>query len=135
MTVYCSDQTHSATEKDAKIAGIGKKNVRKIAVDERFAMRADALEAAIVEDTRAGATPICVVASLGATGVGAMDPIRHGVWLHVTTLAGRHVARRLHFDQRIGFHQRVMAQAGSTARLPMLWLYSENDQNYGPDKP
>ncbi|MGH7354750.1 MAG: pyridoxal phosphate-dependent decarboxylase family protein [Candidatus Rokuibacteriota bacterium] len=90
-TVYCSDQTHSATEKDAKIAGIGKRNVRKIAVDERFAMRADALEAAIVEDKRVGATPICVVASLGSTGVGAMDPLRqigevcrrHSVWLHV----------------------------------------------------
>ena len=90
-TVYCSDQTHSATEKDAKIAGIGKSNVRKIPVDERFAMRADALDAALAEDTQAGATPICVVASLGTTGVGAMDPLgaigevcrRHGVWLHV----------------------------------------------------
>jgi aromatic-L-amino-acid/L-tryptophan decarboxylase len=91
FTVYCSDQTHSATEKDAKIAGIGKKNVRKIAVDERFAMRPEVLEATIVEDKQAGAMPICVVASLGATGVGAMDPLRaigevcrrHGVWLHV----------------------------------------------------
>ncbi len=90
-TVYCSDQTHSATEKDAKIAGIGKNNVRKIPVDERFAMRADALDAALAEDTQAGATPICVVASLGTTGVGAMDPLgaigevcrRRGVWLHV----------------------------------------------------
>jgi aromatic-L-amino-acid decarboxylase len=91
LTVYCSDQTHSATEKDAKIAGVGRRNVRKIAVDERFAMRAEALEAAVVEDRNAGATPICTVASLGATGVGAMDPLRaigevcrrHGVWLHV----------------------------------------------------
>src|SRR6266571_3902032 len=55
-TVYCSDQTHSATEKDAKIAGIGKNNVRKIPVDERFAMRADALDAALAEDTPAGAS-------------------------------------------------------------------------------
>jgi aromatic-L-amino-acid/L-tryptophan decarboxylase len=91
FTVYCSDQTHSATEKDAKVAGIGRQNVRKIAVDENFALRTDALDAAIEEDRRSGATPICVVASLGTTGVGAMDPLRaigevcrrHGVWLHV----------------------------------------------------
>ena len=91
LKVYCSTETHSATEKGAKIAGLGMRNVRKIAVDDRFAMRPDALEAAIREDLAAGATPICVVASLGTTGVGAMDPLRpigeacrrHGVWLHV----------------------------------------------------
>src|SRR2546428_295593 len=91
LRVYCSTETHSATEKGAKIAGLGKRNVRKIAVDDRFAMRPDALEAAIREDRAAGATPMCVVASLGTTGVGAMDPLRpigqacrrHGVWLHV----------------------------------------------------
>src|SRR5439155_1736227 len=51
----------------------------------------DWLDAAIREDRAAGATPMCVVASLGTTGVGAMDPLRpigeacrrHGVWLHV----------------------------------------------------
>jgi aromatic-L-amino-acid decarboxylase len=91
LTVYCSDQTHSATEKDAKIAGLGRTNVRKVAVDDAFAMRPDALEAAIRDDRASGATPVCVVASLGTTGVGAMDPLgpigevcaRHGVWLHV----------------------------------------------------
>ncbi|HEU5319908.1 MAG TPA: pyridoxal-dependent decarboxylase, partial [Methylomirabilota bacterium] len=91
LVVYCSSETHSATEKGAKIAGLGRKNVRKVAVDDRFAMRADALEAAIAADRAAGATPVCVVASLGTTGVGAMDPLRavgevcrkHGVFLHV----------------------------------------------------
>jgi aromatic-L-amino-acid decarboxylase len=91
LTVYCSTETHSATEKGAKIAGIGRKNVRKIPVDDTFAMRADALDRAIAEDRDAGTTPACVVASLGATGVGAVDPLRaigdvcrrHGVFLHV----------------------------------------------------
>ena len=91
MTVYCSAQTHSATEKDAKIAGIGRANVRKVPTDERFAMRADRLGAMIRDDLAVGATPICVVASLGTTGVGAMDPLRaigevcrrHHVFLHV----------------------------------------------------
>jgi dienelactone hydrolase len=36
-------------------------------------------------------------------------------------------------DQRIRFHAPALASAGRTARLPMLWLYAENDRNYGPD--
>ncbi|MGH7277979.1 MAG: pyridoxal phosphate-dependent decarboxylase family protein, partial [Candidatus Rokuibacteriota bacterium] len=91
LTVYCSGETHSATEKDVKVAGLGRRNLRKIPVDAAFAMRPDALETAIAEDLRAGARPTCVVASLGTTGVGAVDPLRaigevcrrHGVWLHV----------------------------------------------------
>ncbi len=91
LRVYCSTETHSSIEKDVKIAGLGRQSLRKIPVDGAFAMRADALEAAILEDRAAGATPACVVATLGTTGVGAVDPLgpigqvcrRHGVFLHV----------------------------------------------------
>jgi len=76
VIVYASDQTHSATEKGAKIAGLGRENVRQVETDpETFAMRPEALEAAIREDRAAGRLPACVVASLGATGVGAMDDL------------------------------------------------------------
>ena len=54
-------------------------------------MRPDALDAAIREDRAAGHVPAGVVASLGATGVGAIDLLRpigeicraHGLYLHV----------------------------------------------------
>jgi dienelactone hydrolase len=35
-------------------------------------------------------------------------------------------------DQRIRFNADTFAEAGRRARLPMLWLYAENDRNYGP---
>jgi dienelactone hydrolase len=35
-------------------------------------------------------------------------------------------------DRRIRFHEPAFASAGRSARLPMLWMYSENDRNYGP---
>lgn len=35
-------------------------------------------------------------------------------------------------DARLGFHERMLAQAGRAAPVPTLWLYSENDRNYGP---
>jgi aromatic-L-amino-acid decarboxylase len=92
IVVYTSDQTHSATEKGAKIAGLGRANVRIIPTDpETFAMDPAAFEAAILADKAAGRIPACLVANLGATGVGAMDDLaalgaiakRHGLFAHV----------------------------------------------------
>ena len=89
--VYTSDQAHSATEKGAKIAGYGRNHVRLIETGDDFAMRADALDAAIRADKAAGLRPACIVASMGTTGVGAIDRLdeigavarAHDVFLHV----------------------------------------------------
>jgi aromatic-L-amino-acid decarboxylase len=91
LTVYTSNQTHSATEKNVKIIGLGQENLRLIDVDENFALRPDLLQAQIEADIAAGCVPACVVASVGATGVGAVDPLRaigeicerHNIFLHV----------------------------------------------------
>ncbi|WP_416896157.1 MAG: pyridoxal phosphate-dependent decarboxylase family protein [Minwuia sp.] len=91
LVAYCSDQTHTATEKGAKIAGYGRRNVRKIATDDTFAIIPAELEKAIQADIAAGRKPACAVASLGATGVGAIDDLaamgeicrRYGVFFHV----------------------------------------------------
>ena len=41
-------------EKAVKIAGLGRQNLRLVEVDERFAMRPDALARQIVKDRKAG---------------------------------------------------------------------------------
>ncbi|GAB4343512.1 MAG: aspartate aminotransferase family protein [Flammeovirgaceae bacterium] len=91
LVVYCSTETHSSVEKAAKIAGIGKRNVRKIGVDAEFAMRAESLEKAIRQDVEIGLKPAVVVATIGTTSSTAIDPVRkigeickkYGIWLHV----------------------------------------------------
>jgi aromatic-L-amino-acid decarboxylase len=91
MAVYCSTEAHSSVEKGVKIAGYGVRNLRQIPVDENFAMRADALAAAIAADLAAGIRPACIVACIGTTGVGACDPLAaiaaiakaHDIFLHV----------------------------------------------------
>ncbi len=96
LVAYTSEQAHSATEKGAKIAGYGKANVRLIETDEAFAMRPEALRAAIEADLAAGRVPACVVASMGTTGVGAVDPLgligeicrEHGIFFHVDAAWG-----------------------------------------------
>src|SRR5947209_3487168 len=54
LTLYTSEQSHSSIEKDAIAVGIGQSNVRKVPVDSKFAMRADALAAMVEQDVAAG---------------------------------------------------------------------------------
>ncbi len=90
-TVYCSSETHSSIEKDVKIAGFGRDRLRKIAYDDKFAMRPDKLEKAIRDDLEQGLKPTCVIATIGTTGSTAIDPLReiaeicrrYEVFLHV----------------------------------------------------
>ncbi len=91
FSVYCSTETHSSIEKDVKIAGFGSASLRRVAIDESFAMRPEALVEAIEADRAEGVTPLCVIAALGTTSSTAIDPIEaigevcgeYGIWLHV----------------------------------------------------
>jgi aromatic-L-amino-acid/L-tryptophan decarboxylase len=91
LIVYASDQSHSSVEKAATLAGFGRDNVRLVAHDESYAMRADALAEAIRRDQANGCTPCAIVATNGTTATTALDPVaavaavarEHGLWLHV----------------------------------------------------
>jgi aromatic-L-amino-acid decarboxylase len=91
MVIYCSGQSHSSVDKAALLAGFGRNHVHLLPVDERYAIRPEALEAAIQADLERGLTPCAVVATVGTTATTALDPIeaivsiasRYGLWLHV----------------------------------------------------
>jgi aromatic-L-amino-acid/L-tryptophan decarboxylase len=91
LVAYTSTQAHSSIEKDMKVAGIGRANLRLIAVDEQFAMRPELLEKAIEEDKEVGRIPFFVCATIGTTSSLAFDPLpaigeickKHNIWLHV----------------------------------------------------
>ena len=91
LVVYHSEQAHSSVEKAALLAGFGRENLRAIATDGSYAMRAEALAAAIAADRGAGRTPCAIVATTGTTATTALDPVvaiagvarEAGAWLHV----------------------------------------------------
>jgi len=91
LTVYASEEAHSSVEKDVKIAGYGRENLRYIPTDENFAMIPSELDKAIAADKAKGMKPACVIATIGTTSSTAIDPLgpigeicaKHGVWLHV----------------------------------------------------
>ena len=67
LVAYTTAHAHSATEKGLRIAGIGSDRLRLVDVDPSFAMRPDALEAAIGADRAAGLLPFYVTATAGTT--------------------------------------------------------------------
>jgi len=91
LRIYVTDQTHSHVEKAAIALGIGQNNVVRIACDDEFRMRPDALREQIEEDSRAGMQPAAIVATVGTTSTTSTDPVpaiakvarEFGVWLHV----------------------------------------------------
>ena len=82
LVAYTSTQAHSSVEKAVKIAGLGRANLRQIAVDDRFAMRADLLEQQIASDLHADLTPCFVSATVGTTSSNGMDPLARD-WAHL----------------------------------------------------
>jgi aromatic-L-amino-acid decarboxylase len=91
LIVYVSGHAHSSVDKAATLAGFGAANIRHVAVDGDFAIKPEALRAAIEQDRAAGLKPCAIVATVGTTTTTATDPLKpigaiakeFGLWLHV----------------------------------------------------
>lgn len=92
LIVYTSPHAHSSVVKAALLAGFGRDNLRMVDVDPTtYAMRPEALAAAMAADVAAGRKPAAVVAAVGTTGTTAMDPVaqivavaqEYAAWVHV----------------------------------------------------
>ncbi len=96
MTIYTSADAHYSIKKAAGFAGIGRENVREVAVDATGRMDVALLRAAIAEDRAAGRLPVMVNATAATTVLGAFDPLaeigrvarEEGLWFHVDGALG-----------------------------------------------
>ena len=111
--------------------GLGLESIRRIPVDDRFAMRADVLRAAIAEDRGAGRLPLAVVATVGTTSSTSIDPVAAiaeickaaGVWLHVDAAYAGVMAI-------LPEYRHVLAGANAADSLvvnPHKWLFTPFD--------
>ena len=94
--LYASAETHHCVAKAARLAGLPPAAMRSLPTDARLRLRPEALEAAVREDHAAGRRPFLVVANVGTTNTGAVDPLpeiariarEHGLWLHADAAYG-----------------------------------------------
>jgi aromatic-L-amino-acid decarboxylase len=129
--IYCSTETHSSVEKAVKIAGFGKQSLTKIEVDDQLRLRPEKLEETIKADIMEGLIPCAVVAALGTTGTGAIDPLkpigklceRFKIWLHVdAAYAGSALVIEQYRDMLEGIEL-----ADSFVFNPHKWMFTNFD--------
>ena len=131
LTAYASTQAHSSIEKAVKVTGLGRENLRLVDVDEKFAMRPDALARAIAKDRQAGKTPAFVAATVGSTSSNAMDPLpeigricrEEGIWLHVDAAMSGTAALCPEFR----WIQEGVEAADSYCFNPHKWMFTNFD--------
>jgi glutamate/tyrosine decarboxylase-like PLP-dependent enzyme len=95
--LYVSPETHHSFLKAARLAGLGTEAVREVRVDSGLRMVPEELAARIREDREAGLSPFLVVATVGSTSAGVVDPVADlaqvaeeegGLWLHADAAWG-----------------------------------------------
>jgi len=131
LRAYCSTQTHSSASKAAGVMGVGRANLRAIAVDAAYAMRPEALRAAIEADLAAGLRPFFVCATVGTTSSTTIDPVRaigeiareYGLWLHVDAAMAGTAALCPEFRPL----QDGLELADSYAFNPHKWMFTNFD--------
>jgi aromatic-L-amino-acid decarboxylase len=129
--VYTSLHAHSSIEKGALALGMGQRNVRKIAVDEAFRMRPEALAEAVEQDRDAGLRPCCVVSTVGTTSVTSVDPVsaiqdvcdRYGLWHHIDAAYGGPAT----LLEENAWMLEGAARADSLVTNPHKWLFTPID--------
>ncbi len=133
LVAYTSSEAHSSLEKAAMIAGIGVDNLRLIEVDDRFAMRSEALKGQIEKDRDAGLVPFFVSATVGTTSSNALDPLSaiggicrsEGIWFHVDAAMSGTAALCPEFR----FIQNGVELADSYTFNPHKWMFTNFDCN------
>ncbi|MFZ0914938.1 MAG: pyridoxal-dependent decarboxylase [Candidatus Korobacteraceae bacterium] len=133
LVAYTSNQAHSSIEKAAMVAGIGMDNLRLIEVDERFAMRPEALARQIQRDRQSGLVPFFVSATVGTTSSNALDPLpaigticrENGLWFHVDAAMSGTAALCPEFR----YIQDGIEFADSYTFNPHKWMFTNFDCN------
>jgi aromatic-L-amino-acid/L-tryptophan decarboxylase len=128
LGLYLSTETHVVSDRAADMLGIGWANVRHVAVDAGYRMRADELRDRITRDRDAGVRPFAVVGTAGTVATGAIDPLpeiadicaEEDIWFHVDAAYGG--PAMLAEDLRPLFEG--TERADSIAFDPHKWLYT-----------
>jgi aromatic-L-amino-acid decarboxylase len=131
LRIYASEQAHSSIEKALMTLGLGRASLVRIPTDEGYALRPDALAAAIADDRGAGRRPLAIVGTIGTTSSTAIDPAaaiadiaeREGLWFHIDAAYGGTVALLPERRSDLAGWER----ADSIVVNPHKWLFTPLD--------
>jgi aromatic-L-amino-acid/L-tryptophan decarboxylase len=127
LTVYVSQEGHASIDKSMALLGMGRGQLRRIAVRDDFTIDLEALAQQVTADRANGYHPICVVGNAGTINTGAVDPLAalaafcrtQGLWFHVDAAYGGPAARTC----VAGPLFQGLAEADSVVVNAHKWLY------------
>lgn len=136
LRLYTSEISHFSMEKGAHLLGLGYGSVVKVPVDSKQKIDVNALEQLIEADLKNGNLPFCVVATIGTTDYGSIDPMteisricqKFDLWLHADAaygsaviLSSKYVQRVVGFDScdsiTVDFHKMFLLPISCSAVL------------------
>lgn len=136
LRLYTSEISHFSMEKGAHLLGLGYDSVVKVPVDSKQKIDVNALEQLIEADLKNGNLPFCVVATIGTTDYGSIDPMteisricqKFDLWLHADAaygsaviLSSKYVQRVVGFDScdsiTVDFHKMFLLPISCSAIL------------------
>ncbi|RID86706.1 aspartate aminotransferase family protein [Peribacillus asahii] len=94
--IFCSEKAHFTVQQSAAQLGLGMQSVVTIKTNERFEMCPEHLYEEIERVKKQGDIPFTVVATIGTTDFGSIDPLhelsklteRENIWLHADAAYG-----------------------------------------------
>ena len=94
--IYISSESHDTIRKAARLCGLGAKAIVTIPTDEALRLDVSELRKQIKRDRESGHAPFLVVATIGTTAAGIVDPAadmaevaeQEGLWFHVDAAWG-----------------------------------------------
>ncbi len=129
--VYCSDQTHSSIDRGLRVLGFKPTQIRKLPSDKGFRLAMPKLRSAVIADRATGRYPFCVVANVGTTNSGAVDPLpalasfcrEEGLWLHAD---GAYGAAAVLSDEKRSLLE-GLEHVDSLTLDPHKWLFQPHE--------
>lgn len=109
LKMYTSEISHFSMEKSAHILGLGFESCVKVPVDGNKKMDVNSLEKLIQSDIEKGNIPFLVVATVGTTDFGSIDPLdklneicdKFNLWLHADAAYGSGVIMSKKYGSRV----------------------------------
>lgn len=96
LRIFCSEKAHFTVQQSAAQLGLGMDSVVSIKTNENYEMYTEDLDKEIEKAKQQGYLPFAVVATIGTTDFGSIDPLgeisklaeREGMWLHADAAYG-----------------------------------------------
>lgn len=109
LRMYTSEISHFSMEKSAAILGLGYDSVVKVPVDSKMRLDFKELSRLVENDIQKGNIPFLIVATIGTTDFGSIDPLekiaelckKHNIWLHSDAAYGSGIVLSEKYKNRV----------------------------------